>query len=185
MFLGWKWDKMGRKVKNGFNIFLFLILSSIFIIGCSSNSNSYSPSSSNPSTKPIQESAESNVEVKPIGNNFQNIQFMYYERDNQYYYDIIHSINPEFMEGIKIIEIYNPEKTSYYWRGLYVPPDKIKINDYKGNFKYQLLHELIHNYCYHTNNNDLKHSYCFYHNPMQDSYRGELGIICGDNKCEN
>ena len=175
---------MGRKVKNGFNIFLVLLGSSI-LIGCTNSGNYISSSNTRGiDQKQSENVAESNV-ILQTKNNFNNVQFMYYEPDSQYYLDIIHSIDPKFMEGITLIEIYNPEKTSYYWRGLYVPPDKIKINDYEGNFKYQLLHELIHNYCYRTNNNDLEHSYCFYHNPIQDAYRGELGIICGDNKCEN
>ena len=171
---------------------------SAFLIGCASNSgvsgsdNGKSSSTSIPINMPIVElnPIEKNhmpiVESNPIPmeeNNFFNIKFMYNERDRNYYYNIVHSINPEFMEGLQVIEIYNPDKTMYYWKGIYISPDKIRINDYSGQFKYQLIHELIHHYCYHKENNS-EHSYCFYHNPIQDDYRDEFRIICGDNQCE-
>lgn len=161
---------------------IIAILAALFIL--SSSTFSYS---TNTSKVKVDTSMISQAKL----NNFNNIKFMYpfSKKERDFFIREVQSIKPEYLEGIKVIEVYNPEKTLWYQRALYIPYGKvaiIRINDYSGNFKYQLLHELTHNYCY-KQQRYLGHKGCFYNNPIQKEFFKERGeYICGTkNQCSN
>ena len=163
---------------------IITLLIALFLAGCGTGAENFHPNTAEPTAVAIPKLYEESS-TQPLPEYVQPIDYsQYYHNlnilraygvDKERISKIIYSINPQYFEGIKGIDVINSKQELRQKNGVYYPDSQkiVLYIDWESDewLKMNMLHELKHHYCYMTTSNaEYNHTGCFLNTPIDKEY---------------